>query len=225
MEFIAEIRRRHFVDKESISSIARGLKKSRPTIRKALQAKEEPVYRRSSQPMPKLGAFQAQLEQWLEIETQLPKRQRRTAQRLYEGLQTEGYQGSYDSVQRFVRRWKGQRFSRPAVTQAFVPLSFPAGETGQFDSGNCSCVALPPASMQSGATKRWNWVGWYKPSRWPTSAWLTAGRCSWWPTRGKARRWYLMRTSEPSSSLGACRSGWSRQLLLRCSTSCIHAVV
>ena len=94
MEFIAEIRRRHFVDGESISSIARCLKKSRPTVRKALKTLSEPVYQRTSQPLPRLGAFQAQLEQWLEIESRLPKRQRRTAQRLFEGLQAEGYRGA-----------------------------------------------------------------------------------------------------------------------------------
>jgi transposase len=133
MEFIAEIRRRHFVCGESISSIARSLKRSRPTVRKALKTLREPVYQRSSQPTPKLGEFQAQLEQWLDVESGLPKRQRRTAQRLFEGLQAEGYQGSYDPVQRFVKRWKTHRSSSPAVTQAFVPLAFPPGETGQFD--------------------------------------------------------------------------------------------
>ena len=81
MEFIAEIRRRHFVEGESISAIARSLKKSRPTVRKALMTLSEPVYQRTSQPVPKLGACQVQLEQWLEIESKLPKRQRRTAQR------------------------------------------------------------------------------------------------------------------------------------------------
>lgn len=55
MEFIAEIRRRHFVDDESISSIVRSLKNSYPTVRKALKTQSEPAYRRSSQPMPKLG--------------------------------------------------------------------------------------------------------------------------------------------------------------------------
>jgi hypothetical protein len=34
MDMIAEIRRRHLVSKESISSIARDLKLSRPTVRK-----------------------------------------------------------------------------------------------------------------------------------------------------------------------------------------------
>ena len=95
MEFIAEIRRRHFVSGESISSIARSLKLSRPTVRKALKTEAEPIYQRQHQPTPKLGEFQAQLIDWLELDAKLPKRQRRTAQRLFECLQVEGYQGSY----------------------------------------------------------------------------------------------------------------------------------
>ena len=93
MEFIAEIRRRHFVGGESISAIARDLQLSRPTVRKALTALKESVYQRRRQSCPKLGDFQAQLEQWLAIESRLPRRQRRTARRLFEGLQAEGYRG------------------------------------------------------------------------------------------------------------------------------------
>ena len=133
MEFIAEIRRRHLVSGESASSIARSLQLSRPTVRKALSLLSEPGYQRQSQPTPKLGEFLARLEQWLDIESRLPRRQRRTAQRLFEGLQAEGYRGSYGPVQRFVKRWKAGRASSPGVTQAFVPLAFPPGETCQFD--------------------------------------------------------------------------------------------
>jgi transposase len=133
MKFIAEIRRRHFVSGESISLIAQSLKLSRPTVRKALKAQEEPAYQRQHQPTPKLGGFLAQLEQWLDIEAGFPKRRRRTAQRLFEGLQAEGYRGSYGPVQRFVKGWKARRAGSPVVTQAFVPLSFPPGETCQFD--------------------------------------------------------------------------------------------
>ena len=61
-----------------------------------------------------------------------PKAQRRTARRLFEGLQIEGYRGAYDSVQRFVRRWKAAK-SGPALTQAFVPPAFAPGEVCQFD--------------------------------------------------------------------------------------------
>lgn len=41
MDIIAEIRRRHFVSKESISSIARSLGLSRPTVRKHLKTEAD----------------------------------------------------------------------------------------------------------------------------------------------------------------------------------------
>ena len=132
MDMIAEIRRRHLISQESISSIARDLHLSRPTVRKHCRTQSEPVYRRGPQPAPRLGAFQATLEAWLRTERLLPKRQRRTARRLFEGLQAEGYRGAYDSVQRFVQRWKAAK-SGPALTHAFVPLAFAPGEVCQFD--------------------------------------------------------------------------------------------
>jgi transposase len=52
---------------------------------------------------------------------------------LYECLQVEGYRGSYTAVQRYVKHWKKQHASRPAIKQAFVPLAFPIDETCQFD--------------------------------------------------------------------------------------------
>ena len=73
MEVIAEIRRRHLVSGESISSIARDLKLSRPTVRKHLQTESEAVYLRQNQPAPKLGDFQPVLESWLATERHLPK--------------------------------------------------------------------------------------------------------------------------------------------------------
>jgi transposase len=132
MDTIAEIRRRRLVGKESISSIARELKLSRPTVRKLCRAQREPVYRREKQPAPRLAAFQETLETWLRTERLLPKAQRRTARRLFEGLQVEGYRGAYDSVQRFVRRWKAAK-SGPSLAHAFVPLAFAPGEVCQFD--------------------------------------------------------------------------------------------
>ena len=132
MEVIAEIRRRHLVSGESISSIARDLKLSRPTVRKHLQTESEAVYLRQHQPAPKLGDFQSVLESWLATERHHPKAQRRTAQRLFEGLQAEGYRGAYDSVQRFVKQWKSVQ-TRPTIKEAFVPLVFAPGDACQFD--------------------------------------------------------------------------------------------
>ena len=133
MEHIAEIRRRHYISKESISAIANSLSLSRQTVRKALRSEAEPRYQRKIQPTPKLGSFKSQLAEWLERDAKLARRQRRTAQRLFECLQVEGYQVSYGPVQRFVLDWKQQAPHRPSTTQAFVPLAFPAGETCQFD--------------------------------------------------------------------------------------------
>ena len=132
MDMIAEIRRRRLVSKESISSIARDLNLSRPTVRKHCRTQREPVYRREKQPTPRLGEFQERLESWLRTERLLPKAQRRTARRLFEGLQAEGYHGAYDSVQRFVQRWKAAK-SGPSLAHAFVPLAFSPGEVCQFD--------------------------------------------------------------------------------------------
>ena len=132
MDMIAEIRRRHLVSKESISSIARDLKLSRPTVRKHCRTQAEPVYRRRKQPAPMLGAFQETLEGWLQTERLLPKAQRRTARRLFEGLQVEGYRGAYDSVQRFVRSWKAAK-SGAALDASLRSVGFAPGEVCQFD--------------------------------------------------------------------------------------------
>ena len=74
MDFIAEIRSRHFVSGEDISSIARSLKSSRTTVRKHLLTTEDPVYHRKIQTFLKLGEFQSRLEQWLELDSRLPKK-------------------------------------------------------------------------------------------------------------------------------------------------------
>lgn len=89
MGVIAEIRRRFHVDNETITSLASTFNLSRPTIRKHLNTVEEPVYQRQHQPHPKLGLFHQQLEDWLEQESHFPRKQRRTAQRLYECLQVD----------------------------------------------------------------------------------------------------------------------------------------
>lgn len=131
METIGKIRRRHKVKGESISSIARDLDLSRNTVKKYLKAEAEPAYQRERQPAPKLGTHQLTLETWLTQDSQRPKGQRRTARRLFEDLQREGYAGAYDSVQRFVKAWKAQR---PGAGQdAFVPLVYAAGDACQFD--------------------------------------------------------------------------------------------
>ena len=132
MDIIYEIRRRHLVQKQTISAIAREMGISRPTVRRHLKTVEEPRYARVQPVSPKLGQFEAQLTQWLELEAKLPRPRRRSAHRLYEGLQELGYGGAYDSVQRFVKRWKASHHG-PKLTEAFIPLEFARGDACQFD--------------------------------------------------------------------------------------------
>ena len=130
VETIGKIRRRRLVKQDSISGIARDLGLSRNTVKKALRSGVEPFeYRREHQPRPQLGPYLGLLEEWLAADAKLPLRERRTAQRLYEGLRIEGYSGAVDSVRRHVR----QALSRTRAIEAFIPQSFAPGEAYQFD--------------------------------------------------------------------------------------------
>ena len=102
MDIIYEIRRRHSVQKQTITAIAREMGISRPTVRKHLNTIEAPKYERVQPVSPKLGQFKEQITKWLEEEAKLPRPRRRTTHRLFESLQEIGYSGAYDSVQRFV---------------------------------------------------------------------------------------------------------------------------
>jgi transposase len=105
---------------------------SRNTVRKYLKEGVEPVYRRKHQVEPQLGPWRDRLDEWLSSDALLPKARRRTARRLFECLQAEGYGGAYDSIQRHVRQWKIEAGHQTSTT-AFVPLSFAAGDVAQFD--------------------------------------------------------------------------------------------
>lgn len=132
METIGKIRRRHLVGNESISAVARSLNLSRNTVKKYLKTTTAPQYQRQPR-HPRLGAFMDTLNAWLEHDRQLPKAQRRTARRLFECLQAEGYRGAYDSIQRHVKAWKAAQPGTLTPKQAFVPLLFAPGEVCQFD--------------------------------------------------------------------------------------------
>jgi transposase len=131
METALKIRRLCLVEGQSISEVARRFQLSRTTVRKYLKDASPPAYNQTTpRPKPQLADFEAQLTQWLELDLTRPKREHRTAMRLFEDLQREGYQGAYDSVVRHVRAFK-QSPSRPS--DAYVPLSFDPGEAYQFD--------------------------------------------------------------------------------------------
>jgi transposase len=132
VETIGRIRREHFIKGKTIREISRDLKVSRNTVRKVLRSGETSFeYERDVQPRPKLGRWTAELDELLEGNTTKPFREQLTLIRIFEELRGRGYDGGYDAVRRYARRWAKERGQSTAA--AYVPLSFAPGEAYQFD--------------------------------------------------------------------------------------------
>ena len=126
VETIGRIRREHFLKGKTIKEIARDLKVSRNTVRKVLRSGETSFeYERDIQPRPKLGRWTAELDALLAGNATKVAREQLTLIRIFEELRSRGYDGGYDAVRRYARRWAKERGQSTAA--AYVPLSFRAG--------------------------------------------------------------------------------------------------
>lgn len=131
MESEAKIRRMHFVQKMTIAEIVRKTKLSRNTVRRVIRSDQAgKTYQRIDQPMPVLRKFKELLESWLESDHKLSRKERRSAMKYYTQLKENGYEGAYDSVQRFVKDW---RCKSKEQLKAYIPQTFFPGEAYQFD--------------------------------------------------------------------------------------------
>lgn len=108
-----EVRRAYFRDEKNKSQIARELGMDRRTVKKllAMSPDEAPRYHRS-QPIsrPVLGEHIAVIHHWLALDADAPRKQRHSAQRIYERLQEEqGYLGSYSAVRDYLQQVQFER--------------------------------------------------------------------------------------------------------------------
>ena len=104
VELIGRIRRAYFDQDLPIKEIVRTLSVSRTTVRKVIRGRATEIkYERGVQPAPKLGEWVEVLTEILETQARLPRRERRSTQRLFEELRGRGYDGAHDSVHRFVK--------------------------------------------------------------------------------------------------------------------------
>ena len=132
VETVARIRREHFAKGKTIREIARDLGVSRNTVRKVLRSGETSFeYERAIQPRPKLGRWTAELDELLKGNAAKPTREQLTLIRIFEEFRGRGYDGGYDALRRYARRWAKDRGQTTAAT--YVPLSFAPGEAYQFD--------------------------------------------------------------------------------------------
>ena len=130
---IGKIRRAHIREGRSIKGISRDLGVSRATVRKVLRSGATSFScERRTQPRPKIGPWQSELDGILSENAARPKRERLTLMRIFEDLRALGYEGGYDAVRRHAARWRAGREAGSA-SKAHVSLSFDPGEAYQFD--------------------------------------------------------------------------------------------
>ena len=135
MEHWAEIRRRILVNRESKRSILNEFGIHWKTLQKILEAPEPAGYqRRQPRTRPKLGPFLPVIEEILQHDQQAPRKQRHTAQRIFERLRAEhSYPGGLSVVKDVVRAW------HTGHHEVFLPLSHPPGEA-QVDFGQAEVL-------------------------------------------------------------------------------------
>src|SRR5438874_3462214 len=132
VETIGKIRRAYFVQKKPIKAICREFRLSRKVVRKVIRSEAtEFRYERGRQPLPRIDPWRAQLDELLLANEGKAARERLTLIRVFEELRGLGYEGSYDAVRRYAKRWRAERGA--ATAEAYVPLSFAPGDAYQFD--------------------------------------------------------------------------------------------
>jgi transposase len=133
MKELGRIRRWYYRDGLTVSEIARKSGYARNTVKRWLKAAEgtEPKYRRRPAEDTKIGPYADRLTKALEVDARRPKRDRRTALKLFGELKAAGFDGGYSRVTAFVRRWR--EAGGQTLAKAYVPLRFELGEAFQFD--------------------------------------------------------------------------------------------
>jgi len=133
MNQLGKVRRLFYRDGLSLSEIERRTGLTRKTVRGWLKAAEgtEPKYQRRPAEDTKLAPFAVRLTKALETDAYRPKRDRRTALKLFREIQSTGFEGDYSRVTEFVRHWREN--GGQASVRAYVPLKFELGEAFQFD--------------------------------------------------------------------------------------------
>lgn len=103
------------LDAQGVSwrEIARRLGMSRDTVRKYATMEDclpKPAVRKGRRSL--IDAYSGTVDSWLSADRLMPRKQRHTARRVYARLvEEEGFEGSYSSVQRYVKRWREEHRS------------------------------------------------------------------------------------------------------------------
>ena len=135
VELYAHVRRYVAVDHHSQREAARHFGISRDMVAKMMENAQPPGYRRASPAArPKLDPFMGWITETLKADQQKNRKQRHTAQRIFERLKAEhGYTGGYTVIKDVVREHERRH------REMFVPLVHPPGHA-QVDFGEAVVV-------------------------------------------------------------------------------------
>ena len=125
-----KIRKAYFIQEKSIREIAREYHHGRRTIRNAITSAASPTYtQKKTRAAPVLEAYKERIQELVEESLRQPPKQRYTARKIYQIIQSEGYQGSESTVRRYVGACRQKR------NKVYLPLQFNPGEDAQVDWG------------------------------------------------------------------------------------------
>ena len=130
---IREMKRRG----HTVAEISRHTGVSEPTVRKYLRQEDfspkKPVRRERPSI---LDPYKPKIDEWLTEDRRNWRKQRHTSKRVFERLRDEeGYEGSYNTVNRYVKRWRDEH---RAPREEYLDLDWPPGEM-QVDFGQADC--------------------------------------------------------------------------------------
>ena len=144
MDLYAKVRRAVMVDAMSERAATRNFSISPKTVNKMVNYTAPPGYQRKDRPVaPKLGAFVGIIDKVLQDDREVLKKQRHTAQRIFERLRDEHqYAGGYTVVREFVAK------ERLRQLEVFIPL---AEAVATSNPSSIPHFAIEPASANPGS--------------------------------------------------------------------------
>ena len=131
------IRRAYHLEGKSQRQIAREQGHTRRTVNKVLAETPRKAYQLTHpKPAPIFGPYQQRVEELLQANEHLPRKQRYTSNKIVEILRREGYTGCASRVRQCIAEWKHAHHAPPV----YLPLAFAPGQDAQVDWGQAQVI-------------------------------------------------------------------------------------